>query len=336
MRRPDTLELKQIFAGFAAVLLFAEPPHSLAQTATKVHRVGIVSPLASSPEPPTVRAFRQGMRELGYVEGQNVVLEARYADGRPERFPELFAELISSKVDVLVAGSSQGAVMAKKATSTVPIVFAGIIDPTASGLVKNLARPGANITGATFGAGGSAVAGKWLELLREAVPGIAHAAVLFSSAEPSSGESLREIHTAARTLNVKIGQFDVVNDATLEKAFAAIGASGAQGVIVTGAAYFGGNRTKLVRSAADRRLPTIYFFSLFTNDGGLMSYGGSAEDSYRRAASHVHKILKGAKPGDLPIDQASKYELVINLKTAKALGIALPPSLLLRADRVIE
>ncbi|MGH8674075.1 MAG: ABC transporter substrate-binding protein, partial [Burkholderiales bacterium] len=180
------------------------------------------------------------------------------------------------------------------------------------------------------------IAGKWLELLKEAVPGLAHAAVLFNSAEPASAELLREIHAAARILKVKIDQFDAGNDATLERAFAGIGASGAQGLVVTGTAYFGGNRAKLVRLAADRRLPAIYFFSLFPEDGGLMSYGGSTEDSYRRAASYVDRILKGAKPADLPVDQATKYELVVNLRTAKALGIAIPRSLLLRADRVIE
>lgn len=331
------MDVKANVAAVAAALaLVAGSPDSFAQPAAKVHRVGIVSPLAASPEPSTVRAFRDGMRELGYVDGKNVVLETRYAEGRPERFSELLADLIRRKVDVLVVGSSQGVVAAKKATSTVPIVFAGIIDPIASGLVSSLARPGGNITGATFGAGGSAIAGKWLELLKEAIPGIVHAAVLFNSADPQSAETLREIHAAARTLKVKIDPFDAGNDAALEKAFAAMAASGAQGLVVTGSAYYGGNRAKLIRSAADKRLPAIYFFSLFPDDGGLMSYGGSSQDSYRRAASYVDRILKGAKPGDLPIDQATKYELVVNLKTAKALGIAIPRPLLVRADRVIE
>lgn len=330
------MDVKPIVTALtAAVVLVAGSPDSFAQPAAKVHRIGIVSPLAASPEPPTVRAFRQALRELGYVEGKNVIVEARFAEGRPERFPELFAELIKLKVDVIVTGSSMGALAAKKATSTVPIVFAGILDPIGTGIVPSLARPGGNITGATFGAGGSAIAGKWLELLKEAVPGIAHAAVLFNSAEPQGAEALREIHAAARTLKVKIDQFDAGNDAALERAFAAIGASGAQGLIVTPAVYFGGNRAKIVRYAADKRLPAIYFFSLFPEAGGLMSYGGSTEDSYRRAASYVDRILKGAKPANLPIDQATKYELVVNLKTAKALGIAIPRSLL-RADRVIE
>lgn len=329
--------MKSLAAGLtSAVLLLVGPADSHAQPAAKVHRIGIVSPLAASLEPPTVRAFRQALRELGYVEGKNVIVEARYANGRIELFPELVAELVKLKVDVLLAGSTQGALAAKRATSTVPIVFAGIIDPIASGIVVNLARPGGNITGATFGAGGLAIAGKWLELLKEVVPGIAHVAVLFSSAEPASAESLREIRDAARILKVTIDPYDASNDANLEKAFAAIGASGAQGLIVAGSAYFGGNRVKLVRFAAEKRIPAMYFFSLFPDIGGLMSYGGSAEDSYRRAASYVDRILKGAKPADLPIDQATKFELVVNLKTAKALGITIPRSLLFRADRIIE
>lgn len=328
--------MKPTVAILATAAFIAGSFEIRAQPAVKVHRIGIVSPLAASPEPPQVRAFRLGLAELGYIEGKNLILEARFAEGRPERFPELFADLIKLKVDVLVAGSSSGTLAAKKATSTVPIVFAGVTDPIAQGLVRSLARPGGNITGATFGAGGSEIVGKWVELLKEAVPGLAHAAVLFNSQEVASPEYLREARAAARTLRVRINEFDASNDATLEKAFAAIGASGAQGLIVTGSAYFAGNRAKLVRSAAEKRIPAIYFFSLFPDAGGLMSYGGSAEDSYRRAASYVDRILKGAKPADLPIDQATRYELVVNLKTAKALGIAIPRSLLGRADRVIE
>jgi len=272
--------------------LLAGAHAALAQPVAKVHRIGIVSPLASKPEPPTVRAFRQGLRDLGYVEGRSVVIEARYAEGRPETFPDLLADLLELKVDVVVVGTTVGALAAKKATSSVPIVFAGVLDPIASGIVPRLARPGGNVTGTTFGAAGSAIAGKWLELLKEAVPRITHAAVLFNSADPQSAESLREIHAAARSLGVRIDQFDANSDATLEKAFAAIEASRAQGLVVTGTAYFGGNRAKLIQSAAEKRLPAIYFFSLFPNDGGLMSYGGSTEDSYRRAASYVDKILK--------------------------------------------
>jgi putative ABC transport system substrate-binding protein len=327
--------VRPIIAGLVGALV-ASAPECLAQSTTNVYRIGVVSVQQASPEPPTVRALRRRLEELGYVEGKNIIIEARYAAGRSEILPDLFADLIQWKADLIVTGATQGALAAKKATSTIPIVFAGVLDPVASGLLTNLARPGGNITGATFGAGGSVIAGKWLELLVEAVPKITHVAVLFNSADPQSAELLRVINAAARTLKLKVVTFDANNDAALEKAFAAMTASGVQGLIVTGTAYFGGNRRKLVQAAAEKRLPAIYFFSLFPEDGGLMSYGGSTEDSYRRAAAHVDRILKGAKPGDLPIDQATRYELVINLKTAKALGIAIPRPLLLRADRVIE
>ena len=200
----------------------------------------------------------------------------------------------------------------------------------------SLARPGANVTGATYGAGGAVIGGKWLELLKEAVPRMTHAAVLFNSSEPASMGYLDEIDAAARTLKVKVDRFDARDDAMLGQVFAAIGASPAQGLIVVASGYFGGNREKIVRSVAEKRLPTIYFSSLFTEVGGLLSYGGSLEDSYRRAALYVDRILKGAKPADLPVDQATKYEFVINLKSAKALGMTIPRSLVARADRVVE
>jgi len=325
-----------IAAAASLIMLLAGLAAGHAQPPANVHRIGIVSPLAGSPEPPTVRAFRQMLRELGHVEGKSIIVEARYAEGQPDRFPGLFADLIGLNVEVLVVGSSMGALSAKKATSTIPIVFAGVGDPVEAGVVSNLSRPDGNITGATFGAGGSTITGKLVELLQEAIPGLTEAAVLYSSADAASPGYLRAVYAAARTLKVNIKQFDAGNDAALERAFAGIGATRAQGLVVTGSAYFGGNPAKLVRLSSAKRIPTIYFFSLFPEAGGLMSYGGSTEDSYRRAASQVDKILKGAKPADLPIDQATKYELVVNLKAAKALGIAIPRSLLGRADRVIE
>ena len=324
-----------ILAALAfAIPLFAGTLEVQAQPAGKLHRIGVVSPLSGSPEPPTVRALRQGLVELGYVEGKNLVLETRYAEGRAEQLPALFTELIGQKVDVLVTGSNAGALAAKKATATIPIVFAGVMD--AAPFVASLARPGGNMTGATFGVSGAGIAGKWLELLKEAAPGVSRVAVLTNAANPQSVNLVREIHAAAQMLKVGIDQFDAGNDATLDKALAAIGASRAQGLVVPIDPLFAAHRAKIVRFAAEKRLPAMYFFNLFPEAGGLMSYGGNLEESWRKAASYVDRILKGAKPADLPVDQATKFELVVNLKAAKALGLTLPPSLLLRTDRVIE
>jgi len=307
-----------------------------AQAVRQIHRVGVVSVLPANPEPSTVRALRGTLRELGYIEGKDLILETRYAGGRVERLPELFADLIARRVDVLVTGSVAGALAAKKSTTMVPVVFAGVLDASAYGLVPSLARPGGNMTGTTYGVGGADIAGKWVELLKEAAPRVSHVAVLYSSADPQSPGQVRTIHAASKMLRMRVSQFDAGNDAMLPDAFEAIRASGAQGMIVTNSPFFGANRFKIVEFAGRQRLPTMYFFQLFTEAGGLMSYGGSIEESYRRAAVYVDKILKGSKPGDLPVDQATRFELVINLKAAKLLGLAFPGPLLARADRVIQ
>jgi len=215
-------------------------------------------------------------------------------------------------------------------------VFAGVADPVNSGIVANLARPGGNVTGTTIGVGGVGFGGKWVELLREAVPGIAHVAILSSPANPQTALLPREAETAALKLGMKVDAYHPRDVAGLERAFAAIGASKARGLIVTTGPLLAANRARLVEFAAARRLPAIYFFRLFPDAGGLMSYGGSPEESYRRAAIHVDKILKGAKPADLPIEQPTRVELVVNLKAAKALGLALPKSIVARADDLIE
>ena len=323
-------------AAAAAALLLAGAVAAQAQPAPRVFRVGFISPVSSSPEPPQLRAFRQGLRELGYVEGKNVIVEARFAEGQFERFPGLVDELIGLKVDVLLAGSPLGALAAKRATTTVPIVFAGVIEPITAGIVASLARPGGNITGAAAGVGGSGFAGKWLELLKEAVPAVSHVAVLSNSAHPANASNMREIEAAARTLKVKLDVLEAGNATDLDRALATIGASGAQGIIMTNDPFFFPNRATLVQFAASKRLPAVYYFKQFAEAGGLMSYGGSLEDSYRRAAAYVDKILKGAKPADLPVEQPTRFELVINMKTAKALGLAIPQTLLLRADQIIE
>jgi len=320
----------------AAVVLVLAHSGAHAQPVGKVHRVGVVSVLPASPEPSTVRALREKLRELGYVEGKNLILETRYAGGRVDRLPGLFADLIAQRVNVLVTGSVAGALAAKKSTTTVPVVFAGVLDASAYGLVPSLARPGGNVTGTTYGVGGAEIAGKWVELLKEAAPRVSHVAVLYSSKDPQSPGQVRTIHAASKTLRMRVSEFDAADQAMLQDAFEAIRASGAQGLIVTNSPLFGANRFKIVEFAGRQRLPAMYFFHLFTDAGGLMSYGGSIDESYRRAAAYVDKILKGSTPGDLPIDQATRFELVINLKAATLLGLTLPGPLLGRADRVMQ
>ena len=319
----------------AAGLLLATAAAAEAQQPAKVYRVGFVSVELASPSP-QFDAFRQGLGELGYAEGKNVVLEARFAEGRLERLPGLAAELIRLKVDVLVAGSPAAAVAAKKASSAVPIVFAGVGDPVASGIVGSLARPGGNITGVAVGVSDPAFGGKWLQLLREVIPRVSHVAVLANRSNPSNSPYLKGVESAARTLNVKLDIVDAGNPAELDRALAAIAASGAQGMIVTTDPFLFAVRATLVSFAASKRLPAMYFFKNFADAGGLMSYGASLEESYRKAATYVDKILKGAKPADLPVEQPTRFELVVNRTTARALGISIPQSILLRADQVIE
>ena len=296
----------------------------------RIGYVTLASPVSQANDP-----FRLGLREAGYIEGKHVVIEARSADGRQERLPDLVAEVIRKKVDVLVVVSTRTAIVAKQATTTIPIIFASVFDPVAAGIVANLARPGGNITGVAVGVGGG-FGGKWVELLKEAVPGISHAAVLWNSGNPSSAQSANEIQVAARTLNIKLDMLDAGNPVSLDKAFAAIGASRAQGIIVAPDPYFGANRARLVQFAASKRLPAVYFFKSFVEDGGLMAYGASNADSIRTAAKYVDKILRGARPADLPVEQPTRFELVINLKTARALGLTIPQLLLVRADQLID
>lgn len=324
--------LKSVIGLAAPILVLAGSVAAQPQPAPNVYRIGFVS--AASPGS-TADVFRQALRDLGYVEGENVIVEARFAEGRQERLPDLVAEVIRLKVHVLVVGSTLTAVAAKKATTTIPIVFASLFDPVGAGVVASLARPGGNITGAAVGVA-AGFGGKWMELLKEAVPGVSHAAVLWNSANPASREAVQEIQASAQTLNVKLDRFDAGNATALDRALAAIGTSGAQGMIVAPDPFFTPNRAKLVQFAARKRLPAVYFFKVFAEDGGLMAYGASSAESWRRAAAQVDKILKGAKPADLPVEQPTRFELVINLKTAKALGLRIPQSLLLRADHVIH
>jgi putative ABC transport system substrate-binding protein len=327
------MERRAFLAAIGGGLLAAPLAAEAQQT---VYRVGYVHPASAARGSMQLDAFRQGLRELGYAEGKNVLIETRFGEGRTERLPELVAEVLHLKIQVLVAGSTSSALAAKRATTTVPIVFAGVLDPVGSGIVSSLARPGRNITGVTVGVGGEGFIGKCLELLTEAVRGLSKVAVLVNPNYPLSTRFRGEIGAAAKKLNVKFEVHEAANANELERVLATIGASGAQGVYVAPDPILSANSATIARFAAGRRLPALHFDKLFAENGGLMSYGGTLGESYRRAATHVDKVLKGAKAGELPIEQPTKFELVINLKTAKALGLTIPQSFLARADQVIE
>ncbi len=318
-----------LLLGSAALGL---PLATRAQPAPRVYRIGFVSPTSRGTRSD---AFVQGLRELGYVAGHNVEIEMRFADGAPERLPALVEEVLRLKVDVLVVGATIGARAAKRATTTVPVVFAGSSDPVAGGIVANLARPEGNITGFSL-AYGDGFAGKWLELLKDVDPKVSHFAALWSSSNAAAAKFVTELQAAARILNTRLDVHHASNPRELDDALAAIGAGAARGLIVTPSPFAVANQDRLVQFAASKRLPTMYFVEDFTAAGGLVSYGPSINDSYRRAASHVDKILRGAKPGDLPVEQPTRFELVVNLKTAKTLGIQIPRAVLLRADTVLQ
>jgi len=316
--------------------LLAAPLVSAAQLAEKMYRVTVIIPTSLPPGHPSY-GFRRQLHDLGYVEGRNVIIDYRTADAQPDRLPELVAEAVRQKADVLVVGSTLGVVAAKSVTTTVPIVFVGVSDPVAQGLVANLAHPGGNVTGISM-AIGEGFGGKWVELFKDALPKATHFAVLWNSMAPPRPTFVNEMHTAAQALKVRLDLVDVQNVTHFDGAFAAITASRAQGMIVTAAPLlsFSANGPRLIQFAANKRLPAVYPFRDFVEGGGLMAYGPSLTESFGRAAIYVDKLLKGAKPADLPVEQPTKFELVINLKTAKALGLTIPRSLLQRADQVIE
>jgi len=314
--------------------LVAAPLAAEAQPAGATSRIGFLEAGSRSVNQHFADAFREGLRELGYTEGQNVRIEERWADGRPERFPDLVTDLLKLRVDVIVAASNLGAMAAKKATTSVPIVFVGASDPVGAGLVESLARPGGNVTGLSL-AFEEGFAGKWVELLKEAVPRASRVAVLSDQASLVRG-SLRDMETAATALGVKLYEIGVQEASEFEGAFATMARDGAGGLIVWTSPLTLRYRAPIVQLAATRHLPAMYGFGEFARVGGLMAYGPSVREMFRRAAAYVGRILKGAKPADLPVEQPTTFELVINLKTAKALGLTIPPSLRARADQVIQ
>jgi putative ABC transport system substrate-binding protein len=322
----------------ALLALGAAPLAAEAQQAAKVARIGYLSSnLAATPY--RQEALRQGLRDLGYVEGRNLVIEYRDAEGKVERFPALAAELVALKVDVIfVGGGTRVTLAAMQATKTITIVFTDVGDPVTSGLVTNLARPGGNVTG--LSSLGPELVSKRLELLKQAVPGVSRVAVLFlpgALGERTDKEMLKAADVAARALGVQPQFIEATRDPDeFARAFSEMTSARAGALTVLPSNRFSREHRRLVDLAAKNRLPAVYVSREFVDAGGLMSYGANEADLFRRAATYVDKILKGAKPGDLPVEQPTKFELVINLKTAKELGLTIPQTVLAHADEVIQ
>jgi putative tryptophan/tyrosine transport system substrate-binding protein len=305
-----------------------------AQQPKKIPRIGYLAGITRTAQSARIEAFRQGLRELGYMEGKNIIIESRYAEGKPDRVRTLAAELVSLNVDVILSAGSSDTRAAKEATATIPIVMAAAGDPVASGFVTSLAKPGANVTGLSILA--PELSGKQLELLKEIVPKLSRVAVFETSTTPGTPQTLKELELAARAFGVKLEYLDILDFKDIETAFRAARQARADAIVALGGPVFNSHRTIIVELATTSRIPTMYNVSEFVEAGGLMTYGVSWPDLFRRAATYVDKILKGAKPGDLPVEQPTKFELVINLKTAKQMGLTIPPNVLARADRVIR
>ena len=305
-----------------------------ADSGQRIVRVGFVHPQSPSTASRGVAALWERLHELGYIEGQNLIIEARWADGQADRLAPLVADVLERKVDVLVTYGTQAAVAAKNATTTVAIVGVAMGEPLRTGLTTSLARPGHNLTGLSAGYA-EGLGGKWLQLLREAVPRLSTVAVITNPDNPVGQAQAKEIEAIAPTMGLKLWPIEVRRLATLDHAFEQAGRN-AQAVLVLPSVITTAHRWQVTALAAKHRLPTIYYLRDYVDAGGLMSYGSNFAVQWRRAADYVDKVLNGAKPGDLPIEQPTQYELIVNLKTAKALGITIPESILLRADEVIR
>jgi putative ABC transport system substrate-binding protein len=314
--------------------LLVAPALARAQPAGRVARIGFISP-ASASDPRMqglVEALRQGLRDLGYVEGRNLAIEPRWADEHYDRLPGLAADLVARRVDVIVAVAVPAIRAAKEATRTIPIVMAAVVDPVATGLVASLARPGGNVTG--LSTMGPEITAKQVEMLKQIVPRAALVAVLWNPANPGNRPQLSATESASRALGMRLQSLEARTPADFDPAFAAMIRQRADALIVLADVMLNDNRSRLVELAAANRLPTVY--GQDAGGGGLLSYSANTRDLFRRSAGYVDRILKGARPGDLPVEQANTFELVINLKAARALGLTVPPSLLHRADHVIE
>jgi len=319
-----------------AVGILAVPPAGETQQGAAIPRIGFLS-ASSSSDPRTphyLGAFREGLRELGYVEGQNIAIEYRWAEGKYDRLPGLAAELVSLKVDIIVATALPAIQAAKQATGTIPIVMTSSLDPVATGFAANLARPGGNITG--LSAMAPEIVGKQLELLKELVPKVSRVALLGNPANPGTAPMVRRAQDAARELGIRLQPLEARSPSEIDNAFAAMTRERAGALLVLLDVMFADHRARIADLAAKHRLPAVYGLQDFAEVGGLIVYGSSFVDRFRRAAIFVDKILKGAKPAALPIEQPTRFALTINLRAAKALGLTIPQSLLLRADQVIQ
>jgi putative ABC transport system substrate-binding protein len=322
------------FVWLLATALLTTASLAAAQQSTRMPRIGFL--VASNPSVTSARieAFHQGLRALGYVEGTSIVIEFRFAEGKLARVPALAAELVSLNVDVIVTGGATDTRAAREATKTIPIVMAQDNDPVAGGHVASLARPGGNVTGLSTLA--PEISGKQLELLKEIVPKLSRVAVIGTSTNSGNAEKLKEVDLAAGALKVKPQHLDILDPKDIDAAFRAASKGRADAVLVLGTPILTLQRRQVVDLAAKHRLPAIYSRPEFVEAGGLMAYGVNFTDLFRRAATYVDKILKGAKPADLPVEQPTKFEFVINLKAAKQIGLTIPPNVLARADRVIK
>jgi putative tryptophan/tyrosine transport system substrate-binding protein len=326
-------------AGWSSILvaamLLAVCVSAEAQQPKKIPRIGFLSPTSPSVSPARIEAFRQGLRDLGYVEGKNIVVEYRYAGGKVDRFPDLAADLVRSKVAIIVARSGVGARAAKNATKTIPIIMVGVgSDPVDAGLLESFARPGGNITGFTdFGV---ETAGKRLELFKETVPKAVRIAVFYDPTNRDNSLAIKEVQIAARPLGVTVQLWEVRGTDGFEKVFAALNKEPPDGLFLIGGPLMRANEKRTASFALANRLPSIYNSREAVEAGALMSYAADPMAPFRRAATYVDKILKGAKPADLPVEQPTKFEFVINLKTAKQIGLTIPPNVLARADKVIR
>jgi ABC-type uncharacterized transport system substrate-binding protein len=325
---------KKNLGWLLTTILLAASSSAQAQQPAKVPRIGFQLDSPASVVAARIEGFRQGLRELGYIEGKNIIIEWRSSEGKPERRGDLAAELVRLKVDVIVSAGPTITRAVKEATSTIPIVMAQDPDPINNGFIASLARPGGNITGlATLS---TEISGKQLELLKEIVPKLSRVAVIGNSTNPGDAQALREVVLAAGSFEIYLRYLDVLDPKDLETTFRAAAKGRADALVLLGNPILNAHRKPIVDLAAKHRLPTIYSRPEYIESGGLMYYGTSYNDSFRRAATYVDKILKGAKPAELPVEQATKFELIVNLKAAKQIGLTIPQRALARADRVIK